>query len=110
MQDVVVHQCQCSHCTVAGGHPDKERHAQLNLLLSRCDEQQRRWIVAWEANRLGHGGLAFMSLVTGLHPDTISRGQAELASGLEGCPTEGVRLPGAGRPCVEKKRPRSSNA
>jgi hypothetical protein len=59
---------------------------------------------------LGHSGLAFMSLVTGLHPDTISRGQAELAGRLEGRPTDSVRLPGAGRPCVEKKRPRSSTA
>lgn len=110
MQDAVIHQCQCTHCTRADEHPDKDRHAQLNLLLSRCDEQQRRWIVAWEANRLGHSGLALMSLVTGLHPDTIRRGQTELAGGLEGRPTESVRLPGAGRPCVEKKRPRSSTA
>jgi len=110
MQDAVVHRCQCPHCTQADEHPDQQRHAQLNLLLSRCDEQQRRWIVAWEANHLGHGGLALMSLVTGLHPDTISRGQVELASGLEGRPIDSVRLPGAGRPCVEKKRPRSSSA
>ncbi len=110
MQDALIDRCQCPHCTQADEHPDKERHSQLNLLLSRCDEQQRRWIVAWEATRLGHGGLAFMSLVTGLHPDTISRGQTELAGGLEGRPTDSVRLPGAGRPCVEKKRPRSSIA
>lgn len=105
MQDAVVHQCQCPHCIQAGEHPDKEWHAQLNLLLSRCDEQQRRWIVAWEASRLGHGGLAFMSLVTGLHPDTIRRGQAELAGGLEGRPSGSVRLPGTGRPRVEKNAP-----
>ena len=110
MQDAVVYRCQCPHCTQVDEHPDKERHAQLNLLLSRCDEQQCRWIVAWEANRLGHGGLAFMYLVTGLHPDTISRGQAELAGGLEGRPADSVRLPGAGRPCVEKKRPNSNSA
>jgi hypothetical protein len=82
----------------------------LNLLLSRCDEQQRRWIVAWEASRLGHGGVALLSQVTGLNPDTIRRGQTELASGLAGRPTGQARLPGAGRPPVEKKRPKSSNA
>jgi len=109
MQDAVVYQCQCSHCTEADEHADKGRHAQLNLLLSRCDEQQRRWIAAWEANRLGHGGVAFLSLVTGLHPDTIRRGQAELASGLAERPTGRARLPGGGRPPVEKKRPRSSS-
>ena len=109
MQDAVVYQCKCTHCTQADEHADKERHGQLNLLLSRCDEQQRRWLVAWEANRLGHGGVAFLSLVTGLHPDTIRRGQAELASGLAERPTDRTRLPGGGRPPVEKKRPRSSN-
>ena len=93
----------------ADEHPDRERHAQLNLLLSRSDEQHRRWLVAWEANRLGHGGVALMSLVTGLHPDTIRRGQEELASGLAERPTSRTRLPGGGRPPVEKKRPRSSN-
>ncbi len=104
MQDAV-YQCQCTRCVQADEHPDKERHAQLNLLLSRSDEQHRRWLAAWEANRLGHGGVAFMSLVTGLHPDTIRRGQAELASGLAERPTSRARLPGGGRPPVEKKRP-----
>jgi hypothetical protein len=108
MQDAV-YQCQCTHCAQANEHPDKERHAQLNLLLSRSDEQHRRWLAAWEANRLGHGGVAFMSLVTGLHPDTIRRGQAELVSGLAERPRDRARLPGGGRPPVEKKRPRSSN-
>jgi hypothetical protein len=46
MRVAVDYQCQCPGCVQPGEHPDKERHAQLNLLLSRCDEQQRRWIVA----------------------------------------------------------------
>ena len=28
----------------------------MNMLLSRLDEQQRRWYAALEATRLGHGG------------------------------------------------------
>jgi hypothetical protein len=108
MQDAV-YQCRCPCCVQAEEHPDRERHAQLNLLLSRSDEQHRRWLVAWEANRLGHGGVALMSLITGLHPDTIRRGQEELASGLAERPTNQTRLPGGGRPPVEKKRPRSNN-
>jgi hypothetical protein len=107
MQDAV-YQCRCSNCLQADEHPDTERHAQLNLLLSRSDEQQRRWLVAWEANRLGHGGVALMNLVTGLHPDTIRRGQEELVSGLADRPTGRTRLSGGGRPTVEKKSPRSS--
>ena len=110
MQDAKVHRCQCPCCADGRDDPEHERHAQLNLLLSRCDEQQRRWWVAWEANYLGHGGAAFMSLVTGLHPETIRRGQAELAAGLTTRPSDRVRLPGAGRPPVEKKHLGSSGA
>jgi hypothetical protein len=58
---------------------------------------------------LGHGGVALLSLVTGLHPDTIRRGQEELSSDLAGRPTSQARLPGAGRPMVEKKRLKSSD-
>ena len=31
-------------------------HRQMNLLLSRLDEQQRRWYAAVESAKLGHGG------------------------------------------------------
>ena len=51
-----VHQCQCDVCSGKDAtHPDRVRHRQLNLVLSRLDEQQRRWVVALEAQRLGHG-------------------------------------------------------
>ncbi|MCG2784440.1 MAG: hypothetical protein L6461_04995 [Anaerolineae bacterium] len=45
-----VHICQCADCTQKVNHPNKQFHQQLNLLLSRLDEQQRRWYVAVEAN------------------------------------------------------------
>ena len=35
------------------GSPDKRLHHQMNLLLSRLDEQQQRWYVALQANKLG---------------------------------------------------------
>jgi hypothetical protein len=47
-------------------------------------------------------------LITGLHVDTIRRGREELANDLHGRPTERTRLPGGGRPAVEKKVPPSS--
>ena len=43
----------------------------MNLLLSRLDEQQRRWYVALEAKKLGHGGVKQMSKITGMDPDTM---------------------------------------
>lgn len=98
----VVHECGCSACR-AGDHRDREDHRQLNVLLSRLDEQQRRWIAGREAFRRGHGGLKQVAEITGLHPETIRRGWEELEDELRDRPTDHVRLPGGGRPRVEKK-------
>lgn len=98
-----IHQCQCPHCQPESEHPDQLLHAQMNLLLSRLDEQQRRWYAALEANRLGQGGEQLLSLMTGLDPKTIRRGREELAAELSDRPADRVRVPGAGRPLTEKK-------
>jgi hypothetical protein len=98
-----IYQCQCPHCQPGSKHPDQLLHHQMNLLLSRLDEQQRRWYVALEANRFGHGGEQLFSVITGLDPKTIRRGREELAAELADRPVEGVRVPGAGRPVTEKK-------
>lgn len=73
MPQTTVHICQCPTCQGDTPHPDQELHRQMNVLLSRLDEQQRRWYAALEATRLGHGG------------------------------EHRVRTPGAGRPRAEKK-------
>ena len=98
-----VHQCECAPCRQAIPHPDQARHAQMNLFLSRLDEQQRRWYVALEADRLGHGGERLLAQITGLDEKTIRRGREELAAGLTARPADRVRLSGGGRPPVEKK-------
>jgi len=95
--------CQCPTCRLPGEHPDQKLHQQMNLLLSRLDEQQRRWYVAVEANRLGHGGVGVLSQITGLDEKTIQRGQQELEHGLAERPSDQVRVAGGGRPLVEKK-------
>jgi hypothetical protein len=97
-----VHECGCAACR-AGEHSEREDHQHLNLLLSRLDEQQRRWVAAREAMRLGHGGFQRIAEITGLHPETIRRGRDELNDDLRGRPTDQVRRPGGGRPRVEKK-------
>ena len=48
----------------------------LNLLMSRLDEQQRRWMAAMEAEKLGHGGIRQVQKITGLDINTIRRGQS----------------------------------
>ena len=85
-------------------------HAQLNLFLSRLDEQQRRWCVALEAKKLGHGGMKRLSQITGMDMNTIRRGRRELDQGLVERPIGRVRLVGGGRKPVEKSARRNSQA
>ena len=99
---LTVHDCGCTDCR-AGEHPERDSHRQLNLLLSRLGEQQRRWVAAREATRLGHGGFQRIAEITGLHPETIRRGRDERDDALRTRPTNHIRLPGGGRPRVEKK-------
>src|SRR3954447_24559470 len=101
------HQCLCSACRAATG-PTAEHHRRLNLILSRLDEQQRRWVAALEAQRLGYGGVNEVAAMTGLHPETIRRGRDEFADGLKDRPADRVRLPGGGgQPLAKKIRPSS---
>ena len=97
-----VHRCQCRTCQSLHAHPNQLHHHQINLLLSRLDEQQRRWFVAIESQRLGRGGDTRMSEITGISVVTIRRGRAELDRDLQDRPTEQIRLPGGGRPPFEK--------
>lgn len=96
-----VHQCPCEACRVGTG-PTAEHH-RLNLILSRLDEQQRRWVAALEAGRRGYGGIQEVADITGLHPETIRRGRDELAADLKDRPADRIRLPGGGRPGLAKK-------
>ena len=102
-----IHQCVCPHCQQPGDHQDRELHHQMNLFLSRLDEQQQRWYVALEAKKLGHGGATLMSQITGMSVDTIRRGRDELENALVDRPVDRIRLPGGGRPQVEKNSPTS---
>jgi hypothetical protein len=101
-----IHRCQCAHCLQEEEHPDKVLHQQMNLLLSRLDEQQRRWYVAVEATRVGHGGQRLLSQITGMDEKTIQRGQQEIEQGLADRPATQARLDGGGRLRVEKKTQR----
>ncbi len=103
MQEASIHRCQCPVCRESEPHPDKQLHHRMNVLVSRMDEQQRRWYVAFESMRVGHGGDKLLEQITGLHPDTIRQGRRELESDLSGRPLDRVRLEGGGRPPVEKK-------
>jgi hypothetical protein len=97
-----IHPCDCKDCQV-GDEVAIRYHHQLNVLMRRLDERQRRWLVALEANRLGHGGTQRMREVTGLDINTIRRGRRELAEDLVDCSPERIRAVGGGRKPLEKK-------
>jgi hypothetical protein len=102
-----VRSCQCPRCQAGEAHPDRVLHEQMNLLLSRLDEAERRWYAAVEANRLGRGGTRLVAQITGVDEKTIRRGQAEVAGSLAEVPIKRQRRAGGGRPPVEKKIPPS---
>ena len=103
MSSIDVQVCQCSPCRAGDEHSDRRLHEQMNLLLSRLDEPQRRWYAAVEANRLGAGGARLVAQITGLDEKTIRRGQEEVAGSLADAPIKRrQRRPGGGRPPVEK--------
>jgi transposase len=90
-------ECKCPRCLQPEDHPDKQIHHQLNLLLSHLSEQQRRWVAAYEAKRIGWGGQTLVSLITGMSRNCITRGQRELDEELQGRPAGRARIPGGGR-------------
>jgi hypothetical protein len=108
MADRTIHECQCPACCAGDDQADFEHHRRINLLMSRLDEQQRRWFAAVESKKFGFGGDVRLAQITGLHVDTIRRGREELDADLADRPTDRIRNPGAGRPCVKKKIPKSS--
>jgi len=108
MAKAIIHCCACPACQTGEDHPDQALHHQINLVMSRLDEQQRRWLAALESKNIGHGGDTLLSQITGLHVDTIRRGREELDAGLRDRPTDRVRRPGAGRPPGKKTTRRPS--
>src|SRR6478672_2202504 len=104
MSTIEVRVCQCEACQSGEAHPGRRLHEQMNLLLSRLGEAERRWYAAVEANRLGRGGVRLVTEITGLDEKTIRLGQEEVAGSLADAPIKRrQRRPGGGRPPVEKK-------
>ena len=70
------------------------------MLASLMDERMRRQWAAAEARAYGWGGIRAVSTATGMSPNTIVRGLAELKSreaDPEAVVASGIRCPGAGR-------------
>ena len=78
-------------------------HRQVNLLLSRLAEPQRRWYVGVLSQEPASPGDAQLALITGLDEKTIRRGRQEMANELLNVPVERQRHVGGGRLLSEKK-------
>jgi hypothetical protein len=110
MPESTIHRCQCAGCLSPVDQPVQEVHRLMNLLLSRLDEDHRRWYVALESLKAGHGGDRLLARITGLNVETIRRGRRELAESLDGFPAERIRRRGGGRPALKKKTRSSSKS
>ena len=66
METKAIHQCQCKKCCEKGESKEKQLHHQINVVMSRLDEQQKRWYAAVEANRYSKKGVHLVSQITGL--------------------------------------------
>lgn len=101
MSTAEVHVCGCPSCQ--GG--EQPLHHEINLFVSRLDEQQRRWFAGLEAKRRGYGGESQVARITGIDPKTIRRGRHELEADLADHPEGRVRSTGGGRRPVEQQDP-----
>src|SRR5215216_5059561 len=81
-----VHVCGCAVCQAGTDLGLVHQHRQINLFLSRLSEPQRRWY-AGSLSQLPDGPSdRQLARITGLDPQTIARGRAELAAGLPDAP------------------------
>ena len=98
-----VHQCRCRVCKEGANPQIAAHHQQINLLLSRLNEPQRRWYVATLSLAPDTPGDRELSRITGLDEKTIRRGRYEMQYQLSQVPQERQREEGGGRPLAEKK-------
>ena len=101
--DQAVHECQCARCQQRSDEQVVRYHRQINLLLSRLNEPQRRWYAGVLSLEPNSPSDVELSLVTGLDEKTIRRGRGELQAELADVPVDRQRQAGGGRPLSEKK-------
>jgi hypothetical protein len=98
-----VHQCECVVCQQHADEESMRYHRQINLLLSRLAEPQRRWYVGVLSQEPDSLSDAQLALITGLDEKTIRRGRQEMTDDLLNVPGDRQRRVGGGRLLSEKK-------
>ncbi len=81
---VRINHCTCLICRGKDlRHPERVRHHQINLLMSVMGVQARRMFAAYEAEKIGLGGISQVARITGLDRKTIRKGRNELFASEE---------------------------
>ncbi len=97
-----VHKCVCSECVKQPSSEIALFHASINRLVAMLDEKHRRQFVGLLASQFGYGGIQYISKITGLNRQTISRGKREIEQ-VDAALDGRIRAPGGGRHKAEKK-------
>ena len=100
-----LHQCECPVCQQQANEEIMRYHRQINLLLSRLAEPQRRWYVGVLSQEPESPSDAQLALITGVDEKTIRRGRQEMQDDLLNVPADRQRHVGGGRLLSEKKTP-----
>ena len=98
-----VRQCRCSECVDQPNGEIALLHASINRLVAALDEKHRRQFAGLLASQCNHGGIHYISKVTGLHRQTVGRGKREIERANVAVDRR-IRAAGGGRHKVEKKR------
>ena len=86
---------------------DGKLKEKLSVLLPSLNEKQKRLLVGIEAIALGYGGIKFLSNITGMSTNTITRGMREIKNGDED--VSRIRSKGSGRKKLTIKYPEIKN-
>ena len=97
-----VRKCRCRECVEQSSGETALLHASINRLVAALDEKHRRQFAGLLASQFGHGGIQYLSKITGLHRETISRGKRGIEP-ANAALVGRIRAPGGGRHKVEKK-------
>jgi hypothetical protein len=98
-----LHQCECLVCQQQTDEEIVRYHRQVNLLLSRLAEPQRRWYVGVLSQEPESPSDAQLALISGIDEKTIQRGRQEMEDDLLNVPLDRQRHVGGGRLLSEKK-------
>lgn len=98
-----VHQCACDICRTGHDTQTIQLHRQMNLMVSRLNEPQRRWFAGFVSQQPDSPSDRQLAQIMNLDEKTIRRGRRELAAGLRDLDPGRQRRAGGGRLPAEKK-------